>query len=57
MNPASAPAGESAPGLKLDSRANIWNWRQRLTAAEIARVRARTETLAGHFYDAADWDV
>ncbi|MCB8954575.1 MAG: sulfotransferase [Ardenticatenales bacterium] len=57
QNPASAPAGESAPGLKLDSRANIWNWRQRLTAAEIARVRARTETLAGHFYDAADWDV
>lgn len=54
-NPAAAPAGESAPDLKLNSQANIWNWRQRLTPAEIARVRARTETTAAAFYDEADW--
>ncbi len=54
-NPAAAPAGESAPDLKLNSQANIWNWRQRLTSAEIARIRARTETVAAAFYSDADW--
>ena len=56
-NPTAAPAHESAPDLKLNSLANIWNWRERLTPAEIARVRARTETLAAAFYDADDWEA
>ncbi len=56
-NPAAAPAGESAPDLKLNSQANIWNWRARLTPTEVARVRARTETLAAAFYDAAVWEA
>lgn len=54
-NPTMAPTGESAPDLKLNSRANIWNWQQRLTLAEIVRVRARTEATAAAFYDEADW--
>jgi hypothetical protein len=54
-NPTAAPAGESAPGLRLHSRANIWNWRQRLTEAEVRRVRELAEPVAAAWYDAADW--
>lgn len=54
------PADPGGPGaahvLKRDSRANIWNWRDRLTPAEIDRVRRGTEDVAGHFYADADWE-
>jgi hypothetical protein len=54
-NPAAAPAGESAPGLRLNSRANIWNWRHRLDAEEVRRVRELTQPVASAWYKDDDW--
>jgi Sulfotransferase family len=52
---------EAAPGvvhqLKRDSKANVWNWRHRLTANEVLRIRRATEDIASHFYADADWEV
>jgi hypothetical protein len=42
--------------VTLDTAANVELWRARLTADEIARVRAATEHVAGKFYSDADWD-
>lgn len=49
--------GEQHPGseIRRDSQANIWNWRNRLTADEIQRVREQTEAIASHFYHEQDW--
>jgi len=41
--------------VKLDSRANIENWRKRLTGGEIERVRAITGETAGLFYPEGNW--
>lgn len=53
-NPAEAPRMK-AHQLKRNSRANVFNWQNRLTPAEIARVRRDTEDVARHFYTDADW--
>lgn len=53
-NPAEAPHLK-AHQLKRNSRANVFNWQNRLTAAEIAKVRRDTEDVARHFYTDADW--
>jgi hypothetical protein len=51
-------AGEGVVhALRRDSAASVWTWRSRLTAAEIGRVRARTEQTAAAFYADADWSV
>ena len=42
--------------VKLDSRANLENWKKRLSADEIARVRALTEDVASLFYADVKWD-
>ncbi|MBV6395876.1 MAG: hypothetical protein HFACDABA_01463 [Anaerolineales bacterium] len=42
--------------VKLDSRANLENWKKRLTKDEIARVRALTEETSRHFYADMKWD-
>lgn len=42
--------------VKLDSRANLENWKKRLSPDEIARVRALTEDTAGLFYADVNWD-
>jgi hypothetical protein len=34
---------------RLDSRANLQVWRERLTDAEVARIRALTADVAGSF--------
>ncbi len=52
-NPVDLPAGEVS--LHLDSRASVWNWKQRLTADEIATVRTLSAPVADWFYDASDW--
>jgi hypothetical protein len=39
---------------KLDSRANLENWKRRLTDDEIERIRALTEDVARRFYDGSD---
>jgi Sulfotransferase family len=53
---ASNPAEASRPdSVRRDSAAHITNWKRRLTAGEIARVRAGTEHLWTAFYDDSDW--
>jgi len=47
-----APA---AAGLRRDSRANIDTWKQRLTGAEIERVRAAVAGVSGEFYADREW--
>ncbi len=42
--------------VKLDSRANLENWKKRLSADEIARIRDLTEDVAGLFYADVKWD-
>jgi Sulfotransferase family len=42
--------------VRLDSRANLFNWKERLTAEEIARVRALTYDVAARFYEADWWE-
>jgi hypothetical protein len=40
---------------RRDSRASIATWRQRLSAEEIARIRAAVEPVSKEFYSDADW--
>jgi hypothetical protein len=42
-------------GIKLDSRANMDNWKKRLTAQEIERVRKITEEVSTLYYSNAEW--
>lgn len=53
-NPREAP-GNVAHHLRLDSRANVWNWAHRLSPLEVAKVRKHTEDIARHFYSDAEW--
>lgn len=46
---------KTASNLKRDSQQNIKKWKKRLSAAEIARLREQTETVAAHFYSGTDW--
>lgn len=41
--------------VKLDSRANIANWKKLLTPEEISRIRKTTEDVSHHFYSEHDW--
>lgn len=41
--------------VKLDSRANMDNWKKRLTEDEIRRVREITQEVSAHFYPDAGW--
>lgn len=38
-----------------NSRDNIWTWKNRLTRAEVQRVRARVEDVSSSFYSDKDW--
>ena len=42
--------------VKLDSRANLDNWKRRLTSDEIARIRRMTEEVAHLYYPEVDWN-
>ncbi|HUI88912.1 MAG TPA: sulfotransferase [Anaerolineales bacterium] len=42
--------------VRLDSRANLGNWKRRLTSDEIARVRAVTEEVAHLYYPEVNWN-
>jgi hypothetical protein len=42
--------------VKLDSRANLDNWKRRLTSDEIARVRRVTEEVAHLYYPEVNWN-
>lgn len=47
--------GDHTGVARVNSRANIWSWKQRLTPDEIATVRALTRPVADQFYDAEAW--
>ncbi len=49
-------SSRSVHSVRLDSRANLHNWRRRLTGDEINRVRRLTEETAGLFYPEMDWE-
>jgi hypothetical protein len=54
-NPAEIPQGKMH-SVQVDSRANLENWKRRLSSAEIARVRGRTEELARFYYPEVSWN-
>ncbi len=41
--------------VKLDSRASVDNWKKRLTAEEIERIRKLTEEVSSLYYSDAEW--
>lgn len=41
--------------VKLDSRANVDNWKKRLTAEEIDKIRKLTESVSPIFYPDSSW--
>ena len=41
--------------VKLDSRANMDNWKKRLTPDEIIRIRKMTEDVSHLFYSDSEW--
>lgn len=53
-NRAEAPV-DAFQHLQRDSRANIWTWKTRLSAAEIDRIKAATADVWPHFYAESDW--
>ena len=53
-NPAELSRGRTH-SVKLDSRANLHNWKRRLSAEEIARVRRLTEEVAHQYYPDVEW--
>jgi hypothetical protein len=63
MRAVRAHTDESNPGeappvyqyMKRDSKSNIWNWKQRLTQAEVERVRRQVEDVSHLFYSNEDW--
>jgi len=42
--------------VKLDSAANLSNWKKRLTEAEITRIRSFTAGVAAKFYPEESWE-
>jgi hypothetical protein len=43
-------------GTRLDSKANMHNWKKRLSAEQIAQVREFTELVAREFYPEISWE-
>ncbi len=42
--------------VKLDSRANLDNWKRRLTSDEVDRIRSVTEEVAHLYYPEVNWN-
>ena len=42
--------------LKRDSKANVFNWKKRLSKTEITTVREKTDKISKHFYSQEDWE-
>jgi hypothetical protein len=53
-NPVEAPKGQGH-FLTRNSAENVWNWKTRLTPAEIERVREALGEMASVFYGPEDW--
>jgi hypothetical protein len=52
-NPTEAAEDQSI--ARLNSQSNIWNWKQRLSTAEIERIYELTQPVAGRFYGDEEW--
>jgi len=53
-NPDQLPRGDEH-SVRLDSKANLNNWKQRLTASEVKRVLEATENELFGFYEPDEW--
>jgi hypothetical protein len=53
-NPAE-PSRNNIYSVKLDSRANITNWKNRLSEDEIQRIRTITKGVSSLYYSDAEW--
>jgi hypothetical protein len=42
--------------IYVDSRANLYNWKNRLDSREIERIRELTQEVAHLYYDDSDWE-
>jgi hypothetical protein len=47
---------QAVHSVRLDSQANLHNWKRRLSSDEIKRVRQLTEEVAVRYYPELDWD-
>lgn len=47
---------DGAHRIQRDSKANLWQWKERLSAQEVERIRSETEEIAGHFYRDESWE-
>jgi hypothetical protein len=47
---------EKVHSVNLDSRANLDNWKRRLSSGEIARIRQATEAVAQLYYPDVEWN-
>lgn len=54
-NPGELPI-QTVHATRVDSRANIDNWRHRLSAGEIDRIRQQTSDVAALYYSEGDWE-
>jgi hypothetical protein len=45
----------SDQALQRDSQSNIWNWKNRLSVAEIRKIRRETDEIASALYADEDW--
>lgn len=49
------PSRQNIYSVKLDSRANVHNWKKRLATEEIKRIRELTEEVSQMFYPDVEW--
>jgi hypothetical protein len=54
-NPTELSRGKTH-SVKLDSRANLENWKRRLSPGEVDHIRHVTEDVACHYYPEEDWN-
>jgi len=47
---------ERVHSIKLDSRSNLQNWKRRLSAGEISRIRQLTHEIAARYYPQDEWE-
>jgi hypothetical protein len=47
---------KSIHSVRLDSRANLKNWKGHLSESEVDRIRRITEPVASQFYGSQDWE-
>ena len=54
-NPNNPSEQSQGIAIKRNSAANIWNWKNRLSEEEIARIKEGTSAIADLYYSSEDW--